>query len=186
MDNIVPLYTTTDGRISRKTWWLAAIGIGVVNIIISLLIFPMVGLGGPNTAAIMAAADDPSAVSALITGSLQAAGWASLVMFLLFAYPIYCISIKRRHDKNNKGTDVIGYLAVTALLLLVQALGLGYSVADMGGTPVPVPSMIYSALGLISLVYAIYMLVVLGFLKGTEGPNQYGPDPLGDTVAATA
>lgn len=186
MDNIVPLYTTTDGRISRKTWWLAAIGIAVVNIIISLLIFPMVGLGGPNAEAIMAAADDPSAVSGLITGSLQAAGWASLILFLLFAYPIYCISIKRRHDKNSKGTDVIGYLAVTALLLLVQALGLGYSVVDMGGTAVPVPSMIYSALGLISLVYAIYMLVVLGFLKGTDGPNQYGPDPLGTTVAATA
>ena len=27
-------------------------------------------------------------------------------------------------------------------------------------------------------IYAIYMLVVLGFLKGTSGPNNYGPDPL--------
>jgi uncharacterized membrane protein YhaH (DUF805 family) len=186
MDNIVPLYTTTDGRISRKTWWLAAIGIGVVSIIISLLIFPMVGLGGPSAAAIMAAADDPAAVSALITGAMQASGWASLVLFLLFAYPIYCISIKRRHDKNSKGTDVIGYLAATALLLLVQALGLGYSVTDMGGTPVPTPSMLYGVLGFAVMVYAIYMLVVLGFLKGTEGPNQYGPDPLGGTAAAAA
>ena len=186
MDNIVPLYTTTDGRISRKTWWLAAIGIGVVNIVISMLIFPMIGLGMPNSEAIMAAADDTAAVSALITGSLQAAGWGSLILFLLFAYPIYCISIKRRHDKNSKGTDVIGYLAVTVLLLLVQALGLGYSVADMGGVAVPVPSMLYSGLGLISLAYGIYMLVVLGFLKGTEGPNQYGPDPLATTVAAAA
>jgi uncharacterized membrane protein YhaH (DUF805 family) len=186
MDNIVPLYTTTDGRISRKTWWLAAIGIGVVNIVIAMLIFPMVGLGGPSAEAIMAAADDPAAVSALITGSLQASGWASLILFLLFAYPIYCISIKRRHDKNSKGTDVIGYLAVTALLLLAQALGLAYGVADMGGVPVPVPSMLYGVLGFIALVYAIYMLVVLGFLKGTEGPNQYGPDPLGTTAAATA
>jgi uncharacterized membrane protein YhaH (DUF805 family) len=186
MDNIVPLYTTTDGRISRKTWWLAAIGIGVVSIVISMVIFPMVGLGGPSAAAIMAAADDPAAISALVSGALQASGWASLILFLLFAYPIYCISIKRRHDKNSKGTDVIGYLALTVLLLLVQALGMGYSVAVVNGTPVPMPSMIYIGLSLISLVYAIYMLVVLGFLKGTEGPNQYGPDPLGNTAAATA
>lgn len=134
----------------------------------------------------MAAADDPAAVSALIVGSMQTAGWASLVLFLLFAYPIYCISIKRRHDKNSKGTDVIGYLALTALLLLVQALGLGYGVTDMGGMPVATPSMLYGVLGFVTLVYAIYMLVVLGFLKGTEGPNQYGPDPLGDTAAVAA
>ena len=33
--------------------------------------------------------------------------------------------------------------------------------------------------GIVFLVYAIYMLVQLGFLKGTPGPNSYGPDPLG-------
>ncbi|HEV7277199.1 MAG TPA: DUF805 domain-containing protein [Devosiaceae bacterium] len=186
MENIVQLYTTTDGRISRKTWWLGAIGIGVVSLVISMLIFPLIGLGGPSAEAIMAAADDPAAISALVGGSLQTAGWASLILFLLLAYPIYCISIKRRHDKNSKGTDVIGYLAVSALLLLVQALGMGYSVAVVNETPVPMPSLIYSGLGLIAFVYAVYMLVVLGFLKGTEGPNQYGPDPLGNTVAATA
>lgn len=186
MDNLVPLYTTTDGRISRKTWWLAAIGIAVVNIVISMLIFPLVGLGMPNTAAITAAAGNPEAVSAAIMGAMQASGWASLVLFLLFAYPIYCISIKRRHDKNNKGIDVLGYLAVTALMLLVQALGLGYSLVDVGGMLMPMPSMIFSALGFVAMIYGIYMLVVLGILKGTEGANQYGPDPLGGTAAAAA
>lgn len=33
-------------------------------------------------------------------------------------------------------------------------------------------------IGLIPLVGAIWTLVENGFLKGTEGPNQYGPDPL--------
>jgi uncharacterized membrane protein YhaH (DUF805 family) len=27
-------------------------------------------------------------------------------------------------------------------------------------------------------IFGLYMLVVLGFLKGTAGPNNYGPDPL--------
>jgi uncharacterized membrane protein YhaH (DUF805 family) len=26
---------------------------------------------------------------------------------------------------------------------------------------------------------SLWALVVLGFLRGTPGPNQYGPDPLG-------
>ena len=186
MDNIVPLYTTTDGRISRKTWWLAVIGIAVVNIVISLLIFPILGLGTPNQQAIMNAANDPAALNALITSSVQVSGWASLVLFLVFAYPLYCVSVKRRHDKDNNGMDVLGYLAITALMMLVQALGLGFSITDVNGVPVPMPSMIYGVLGFVALVYAIYMLVVLGFLRGTAGPNQYGPDPLASTAAATA
>ena len=32
--------------------------------------------------------------------------------------------------------------------------------------------------GLILFIYAIYILVVLGFQKGTAGPNTYGADPL--------
>lgn len=31
---------------------------------------------------------------------------------------------------------------------------------------------------LIPLIGPIWVLVELGFLRGTEGPNQYGPDPL--------
>ena len=33
-------------------------------------------------------------------------------------------------------------------------------------------------LGLLSLVIGIWALVELGILKGTDGPNQHGPDPL--------
>jgi uncharacterized membrane protein YhaH (DUF805 family) len=185
MDNIVSLYTSTEGRISRKTWWLAAIGLAVVNLIISMLIFPLIGLGMPNAQAILSAGD-AAAVTSLVMGAMQTSGWASLILFLVFAYPIYCISVKRRHDKDNNGMDVIGYLVLTVLMLLVQALGMAFSVTDVGGTPVPMPSMIFSVLGFIALVYAIYMLVVLGFLRGTAGPNQYGPDPLAGGAATAA
>jgi uncharacterized membrane protein YhaH (DUF805 family) len=36
-------------------------------------------------------------------------------------------------------------------------------------------------IGLIPLIGAIWTLVENGFLKGTDGPNQYGPDPLAGT-----
>jgi uncharacterized membrane protein YhaH (DUF805 family) len=36
-------------------------------------------------------------------------------------------------------------------------------------------------IGLIPLIGAIWTLVENGFLKGTEGSNQYGPDPLAGT-----
>ena len=35
-------------------------------------------------------------------------------------------------------------------------------------------------------IFALYLLVVMGFLRGTPGPNQYGPDPLAGSAPATA
>jgi uncharacterized membrane protein YhaH (DUF805 family) len=34
-------------------------------------------------------------------------------------------------------------------------------------------------LGIAILVVLIWFLIELGFLRGTQGQNQYGPDPLG-------
>jgi uncharacterized membrane protein YhaH (DUF805 family) len=36
----------------------------------------------------------------------------------------------------------------------------------------------WSLIGLVPIIGGIWMLVELGFLRGTEGPNRFGPDPL--------
>ncbi|MNU10754.1 hypothetical protein D3C72_2580940 [compost metagenome] len=55
---------------------------------------------------------------------------------------------------------------------------------DMGnGIVMPTPDMWMSVLYLLLGIFGIYMLVQLGFLKGTPGPNSYGPDPLGYAAA---
>ena len=127
MDNIVANFTSLDGRIGRQSWWIGVVILIVVNIIISFLILPLVGISMmPNFAALMADPNnaDPAAISAAITATMRTAGWVSLVIFLIFLYPSACLSIKRRHDKDNSGLDVWIYFGLTALLLLVQALGL--------------------------------------------------------------
>jgi uncharacterized membrane protein YhaH (DUF805 family) len=172
------LYFTTEGRIGRQQWWIGAIILGVASALVSFLVLPLVGLGGPDMARIMAAANDPAAVGALITSSMQTAAWGSLILILVTAYPMYCLSVKRRHDRNNNGMDIIAYLALAVVLILLQALGLGFTSTDIGGVVVPTPTGLYSIVGAISGIFAIYLLVVLGFLKGTTGDNAYGPDPL--------
>ncbi len=37
----------------------------------------------------------------------------------------------------------------------------------------------WTLIGLIPVIGGLWLLIELGFLKGTAGPNQYGPDPLG-------
>ena len=40
-------------------------------------------------------------------------------------------------------------------------------------------------LGLIPILGALWLLVELGFLRGTQGPNRFGPDPLASEGAET-
>lgn len=178
MDTIISNFTTTTGRINRQPFWIGALVLLGVNIVISLVILPMVGLGIPDIATLATAADS-SAISATYQGALKASAWASLIVFAILAYPYYALSVKRRHDKDNAGLDVLIYLVLTALLLLLQALGFAYDLTEVGGMLIPAPSMLFTIFGAIVGIYGIYLLVVLGFLKGTTGPNQYGPDPLG-------
>jgi uncharacterized membrane protein YhaH (DUF805 family) len=117
-------------------------------------------------------------ITAQILDLSRRAGWINLIVFVILLYPVAAISVKRRHDKNNAGLDVWIYLGLTLIVGLVQALGLGMTTMEIGGMIVPSPTPLLSVLGIVALIYAIYLLVVLGFLKGTTGPNNFGPDPL--------
>ena len=185
MDNIVALYTSTEGRISRKNWWLGVVILIVVNIVISFLILPIFGMSMmPNLATL--GGDDPAAISQLAAEAMQRSAWIGLIMFIIFAYPSYALSVKRRHDRDNNGLDLLVYMGATALLLLIQALGFGLETMTVGEITVPTPAMWLNLLNLAFGIYAIYLLVVLGFLRGTAGANQYGPDPLGGSGATAA
>lgn len=94
MDNLVGLFTSTEGRISRQKWWLGVVILIVINLAITFLIFPLIGLGGPSMQAMTEAAGDPAKLSAIVSGAMQAAGWGSLILFVLTAYPLYALYIK--------------------------------------------------------------------------------------------
>src|SRR5690606_21444702 len=113
----VSLYTTTDGRISRKSWWLGVLGLVVVSLVISLLVLPLVGVSMmPNFAAMVDGSADSAAIADSIAATARTAAWVNLVMFAIFAYPMYALGVKRRHDKDNNGMDVAVYLGLAVLL----------------------------------------------------------------------
>lgn len=150
------LYTTTTGRVSRKTWWIGVIILGIAGIVLTLLL-GLIGLG-------------PTATSA---------GWGSLIVSLLLLYPSYCLSLKRRQDRANNGLDLKVLLGLSLLSSLIQTLGIGITATDVGGgVMMPTPAGWLSILLLALAAFAIYMLVQLGFLRGTIGPNEYGDDPV--------
>lgn len=89
---------------------------------------------------------------------------ASLVIALLMLAPWLAIGIKRRHDRGFNGYDVVAF---TALNILLQILG----IFGVGGDLV-------FALSLIASIWGLILFVLLGILKGEEGANSYGPNPL--------
>ena len=180
MNSFVSLYTNGSGRISRKSWWLGVVGLIVASIVITLIL-SLVGLGMS-----MGGAFDPAHPEA-IADMMRKSAWGSLITFAILAYPSYNLSIKRRHDRNSAGLDFQIYLGLTLLLVLVQALGVGTSVQDLGnGVMMPMPAPWFGAVALILGIFGLYMLVVLGFLRGTVGTNTYGADPAGGEWVAAA
>jgi uncharacterized membrane protein YhaH (DUF805 family) len=159
MDRIKLLYTTTEGRLSRKDWWIGVIGLIIASLVLTSIL-ALVGLGGPY-------------------------GWGQLIAYVILFYPGWCIGIKRRQDRDNNGTDFKVLMGLSGLLTLLQALGIGVNMVDVGnGTFMPMPDMWLSLLFLLMGVFGIYMLVQLGFLRGTPDSNNYGPDPLVYTATA--
>lgn len=157
MDTLKALYTTTDGRISRRQWWLGLLGIIVASIVLSILL-GIIGIG--------------------------LYGWGQIIGFLVLVYPSYCIGIKRRQDRDNNGMDYKIMVGLTAVMTVLQAFGIGMTPTDLGnGMIMMVPGGLMSLLQIAIGIFGIYVLIQLGFLKGTPGPNSYGPDPLGYAAA---
>ncbi len=86
--------------------------------------------------------------------------WTSLVTL----WPSAAITVKRLHDRNRSG-----WLAIPLLLPIATGLLLGL----FPDPRLEIADRVFS--GLMSL----WMLVDLGILDGTKGPNRYGPSPKG-------
>ena len=134
------LLTDLDGRINRKPYWLCAVALNVIGLVL-LMIGYMIG----------------GKALALIFG-------------LLPLYPLFVISVKRAHDRDRPTWLIVAFFAVMILVNVLELLGLGQT--DGG------PTTFYFAIAILWFVFALYIFVELGFLRGTIGDNQYGPDPL--------
>jgi uncharacterized membrane protein YhaH (DUF805 family) len=79
------------------------------------------------------------------------------------------VAIKRLHDRNKPGWWVAIFYIVPMLLSGASA----YMTYDAGEQ-----TSVAMLLSLIGLAISLWAFVELGCLRGTVGPNQYGPDPI--------
>ena len=94
---------------------------------------------------------------------------ATLILQILLIYPAYCISAKRFQDRNKPG----------GLALIGIGLGILQTLARLAGLSNPFnPTGIDWVLNIALIIVGLWYLIELGILRGTIGPNNYGPDPL--------
>jgi uncharacterized membrane protein YhaH (DUF805 family) len=101
-----------------------------------------------------------------------------LILIVILAYPTTALMMKRLNDRDRPSYFAYIFWAPTVLLLLGGLTGLTTTTVDMGGVAVPTQSGLGWVLSIASLAIGIWALIELGILKGTDGPNQHGPDPL--------
>ncbi|MEA2904033.1 MAG: hypothetical protein QOI12_1420 [Alphaproteobacteria bacterium] len=150
------LLTSFEGRISRKRYW-----IGIIVLMIAMIVLTVV-IAYPAGLSLL----EESRGQRLLSFALQ----------LVFLYPSAALMVKRLHDRNRPGAF--------ALLLLVPFVTVGltdlYGITGNALSPNAYDVILTGIL----LIVSIWFLVELGFLRGTIGPNRYGPDPLAPSTAA--
>ena len=114
------------GRANRAKFWLVALGIFVVEVILVAAIFGGAALSG-----------DPEQLASAIG---PFAGIVIFVFAVIATWVSIAVAVKRYHDRNKSGWWV--------LIIFVPVIG------------------------------GLWYLIECGFLRGTPGPNNYGPDPL--------
>jgi uncharacterized membrane protein YhaH (DUF805 family) len=143
-----------DGRVSRKTFWLASIAVFVIQVLIAVI----------------------AAATAEAMANEAAGDTAMDIVLFVFLYPQFVISLKRGHDRNIS-TWVIG--AAFILLALFDVLRIaGWLRTNPNQNTFSAANLVSFAFILIVGVISLALLVELGFRRGTTGPNRYGPDPL--------
>jgi uncharacterized membrane protein YhaH (DUF805 family) len=147
--NIPDLLFSTQGRINRGKWWLGVLCVVGTVLVISLVLWSIFHTGLFYT----------------FSGRLMV---FILTVFALFAS--YCINAKRFHDRNKSSVFAQVALILNGIKAVLDLVGL---TGDPWGTNTADTLFQLATMGV-----GIWYFVELGCLRGTAGPNEYGPDPL--------
>jgi uncharacterized membrane protein YhaH (DUF805 family) len=160
------LFFGFSGRINRGKYWLAAIAWFMIWIvaILAFAIGALAILGSNLTDGSLPSPEDLPAFLHLIRdyGILSV---IILVFFIITWVSALAIGIKRLHDRDRSGWWILLFYFGPPILAAAQNSAEDGTLASL-------------ILGLGAFAVSIWALVELGFLRGTSGPNRFGPDPL--------
>jgi len=146
------------GRINpAKIWFAAFIWFATVFSFMTIFMIFLFAIGGMLRAS---GCDVHMESSKTMHPAFYLLGLPLLVTFVwLFA----ATAIKRLHDRDKSGWWLLAFYAFPAASSYVD---------DVEGTGLPY------LFSLVRIVFSLWGFVELGCLRGTPGPNRFGPNPL--------
>jgi len=148
------LFFSFRGRVNRAKYWVVIVIIAVADVILR-------GVG------VVAKQRTDDSVADILT--LLAVGVAVLAVALTCAVAGLAVATKRLHDRDKSAWWLLVFCALPGAL---AGVGAGVTLATASWLAFGLLAAVASAIG-------IWAFIELGCLRGTLGPNQYGPDPLG-------
>ena len=147
------------GRINRAKWWLMVLVLFILQILLIALTMAV-----------------PS------EGFNTVLNW---IYFILSLWISLAAGTKRLHDLNRSGAWLVLFVGGPFLLLIISLVAAGVSIDGTASSGETLDLSQLMRLGGFALIIfaiwlglAIWALVWFGCLRGTIGPNDYGPDPL--------
>jgi uncharacterized membrane protein YhaH (DUF805 family) len=144
------------GRINRAKFWLAVLVYIVASIVTGIIGF----------------ASGSDALAMLLN---------SIVSLVTFVSGIF-VAIKRLHDRDKSGWWLLLFYIAPGVLLGIGLVAGFFGITE-GSSGAGGIGLLFSLAG---FAVAVWAFIELGCLRGTVGPNRYGPDPLAVTAAAPA
>lgn len=89
----------------------------------------------------------------------------AVIIYILFIISGFSVAAKRLHDRNKSGWWILIFYVLPGVLEGGGRASGSYSENQI--------------LSLIGFAISVWAFVELGCLRGTVGPNRFGPDPLG-------
>jgi uncharacterized membrane protein YhaH (DUF805 family) len=171
---ILHLFFGFSGRINRGKYWLALV-IWILIWIVAIGAFLLWGLAIFDRNLQDGSLPSPDDFEAFWR-MVRDYGVLSLIIFVFVIVSwvsALAIGVKRLHDRDRSGWWIV-------LLYFGPMVLQGAQNSAESGTLASI------LLGLGAFALSIWALVELGFLRGTRGPNRFGPDPLAREVAIAA
>ncbi len=141
------MFLRKEGRLNRLRYFKRMLAVLGARIGVVIILWAILSDSWGNTSA---------GVDALIA-----------IISIGFAYPEYCLTLRRLQDLNEKNLKMAFWFAgIDVLTIIMSSVTLSQRAERK--------MMIF---GIAYLIFFIYLLVKVG----TPGANQYGPDPLGPT-----
>ena len=150
--NLWTLYTSLQGRISKRTFLLwVFLPIAVTRMLAGSIDTVLYGIPG-----------SPSELG----GPWESAQW------LLTFWPSVAGTVKRLHDLEINAKHVAGMYGAWAVAITLFLF-------NRTGSDLVTPGLWAAVItAVLAIIYTLYLLIPCCFQRGVEGPNNYGPDPL--------